>query len=113
MASIEGLCPNAMFSALAPRTEIPPHHGETNARLVVHLPLIVPKRCTYRVGYERREWKVGEILVFDDTIEHTARNDSDDLRVVLIFDVWNPLLSSEERAIVSEIALAARAFAAL
>jgi aspartate beta-hydroxylase len=110
MADIGGLCPNAMFSALAPHTEIPPHHGETNARLVVHLPLIVPENCTYRVGFEERRWTVGEVLIFDDTLEHTARNDSDELRVVLIFDVWNPLLSVEERQIVRDLAAAARTF---
>lgn len=113
MASIEGLCPNAMFSALAPHTEIPPHTGETNARLVVHLPLIVPPKCTYRVGYERREWKVGEILVFDDTLEHMARNDSDEIRVVLIFDIWNPLIPVSEREMVRQLATAARTFAAI
>jgi aspartate beta-hydroxylase len=110
MADIDGLCPNAMFSALAPHTEIPPHHGETNARLVVHLPLIVPDRCTYRVGYEHRTWEVGKTLIFDDTIEHTARNDSNELRVVLIFDVWNPLLSAGERDNVRALTKAARAF---
>ena len=73
---------------------IPPHNGETNARVVAHLPLIVPEGCLYRVGAEQRRWTVGEILVFDDTIEHEARNDSDELRVVLIFDLWNPLLSA-------------------
>jgi aspartyl/asparaginyl beta-hydroxylase (cupin superfamily) len=113
MATIGGLCPNAMFSALAPHTEIPPHHGETNARLVVHLPLIVPEKCTYRVGFEHRTWKVGEILVFDDTIEHTARNDSDELRVVLIFDIWNPLIPSEAREAVRRLAAAARTFSAI
>lgn len=112
MATINGLCPNAMFSALAPHTQIPPHTGETNARLVVHLPLIVPEKCTYRVGFEHRTWTVGEILVFDDTIEHMARNDSDELRVVLIFDIWNPLITLAERAIVSRLATAARTFAA-
>lgn len=109
MADIGGLCPNAMFSALAPHTEIPPHTGETNARLVVHLPLIVPEKCTYRVGFEHRTWKEGELLIFDDTIEHTARNDSDQLRVVLIFDVWNPLLAPEERDVVRALAAANRA----
>lgn len=112
MATLDGLCPNAMFSALAPHTEIPPHTGETNARLVVHLPLIVPEKCTYRVGFERRTWKVGEILVFDDTIEHMARNDSDELRVVLIFDIWNPLIPREERPVIAAIAAAARTFSA-
>ena len=110
MAEIGGLCPNAMFSALAPHTQIPPHHGETNARLVVHLPLIVPPGCTYRVGFERTGWTVGEVLIFDDTLEHEARNDSDDLRVVLIFDVWNPLLSLAEREMVQAMTAAARAF---
>ena len=97
MAEIGGLCPNAMFSALAPKTTIPPHHGETNARLVAHLPLIVPPHCSYRVGFEQCQWEVGKVLVFDDTIEHEARNDSDELRGVLIFDVWNPVLTGAER----------------
>jgi aspartate beta-hydroxylase len=110
MADIGGLCPNAMFSALAPHTQIPPHHGETNARLVVHLPLIVPEHCRYRVGFEHRRWNVGEVLIFDDSIEHEARNDSDELRVVLIFDVWNPLLSDAEREMVRVVSAATREF---
>jgi len=110
MAEIGGLCPNAMFSALAPHTTIPPHNGETNARVVVHLPLIVPEGCIYRVGADQRRWNVGEILVFDDTIEHEARNDSDELRVVMIFDVWNPLLSAAERSMVQAIVAATRTF---
>lgn len=109
-ADIEGMCPNAMFSALAPHTRIPPHTGDTNARLVVHLPLIVPEGCSYRVGFERRRWNVGEVLIFDDSIEHEARNDSDELRVVLIFDIWNPLLSAAEREMVGEITRASREF---
>jgi aspartate beta-hydroxylase len=110
MAQIDGLCPNALFSALAPRTRIPPHHGETNARLVAHLPLVVPESCVLRVGFEERCWNVGEALVFDDTIEHEARNDSDELRVVLIFDLWNPLLLPSERDMVNAMAAAAREF---
>jgi len=107
---IAGLCPNAMFSALAPHTVIPPHTGETNARLVAHLPLIVPEQCRFRVGHEWRTWREGEVLVFDDTIEHEARNDSDQLRVVLIFDVWNPLLSPAERGMVSALSSALREY---
>lgn len=110
LADIGGLCPNVMFSALAPHSHIPPHHGETNARLVVHLPLIVPPNCSYRVGFEHRQWRVGEVLVFDDSIEHEARNDSDELRVVLIFDIWNPLLSDGEREMVRAVSAATREF---
>jgi aspartate beta-hydroxylase len=100
MPRMPGLCPNAMFSMLAPKTHIPPHHGETNARLIVHLPLVVPPHCRYRVGFERRQWQLGQALIFDDTIEHEAHNDSNEPRVVLIFDTWNPLLSAQERELV-------------
>jgi aspartyl/asparaginyl beta-hydroxylase (cupin superfamily) len=110
MAEIGGLCPNAMFSVLAPKTTIPPHNGETNARVVGHLPLVVPENCLYRVGFEERRWRVGEVLVFDDSIEHEARNDSDQIRVVLIFDLWNPRISEAERGLVQAITTARRAF---
>jgi aspartyl/asparaginyl beta-hydroxylase (cupin superfamily) len=110
LADIGGLTPNAMFSALAPKSHIPPHNGETNARVIAHLPLIVPERCSYRVGFDWRQWRVGETLIFDDTIEHEARNDSDELRVVLIFDLWNPLLDTADRDVVRRLAAAARSF---
>jgi len=105
---IAGLCPNAMFSALAPGAHIPPHTGETNARLVAHLPLVVPENCSYRVGYDWKRWREGKCWVFDDTIEHEARNDSDQLRVILMFDVWNPLLSVAEREMATALAGAMR-----
>lgn len=107
---IDGLCPNAMFSALAPRTRIPPHTGETNARLVAHLPLVVPDGCAFRVGHDWRTWQEGKVFVFDDSIEHEARNDSAALRVVLIFDVWNPLLTAAERELVTTLASAMREY---
>jgi aspartyl/asparaginyl beta-hydroxylase (cupin superfamily) len=100
---IPGASPNAMFSLLAPRTEIPPHVGISNARLVCHLPLVVPEGCWFRVGAETRPWRTGEAFVFDDTIEHQAANPSDELRVVLIFDIWHPDLSPTERDAVSAL----------
>lgn len=93
---VTGASPNAMFSLLAPRTEIPPHVGISNTRLVCHVPLIVPEGCWFRVGAETLHWRPGQAFVFDDTIEHEAANPSDDLRVVLIFDVWHPDLSDVE-----------------
>jgi aspartyl/asparaginyl beta-hydroxylase (cupin superfamily) len=92
-----------MFSLLAPRTRIPPHSGVANTRLVCHLPLIVPPGCGFRVGAETRAWKPGEAFVFDDTIEHEAWNDSGELRVVFIFDVWAWALSEAERRAVAKI----------
>ncbi len=98
-----GRMPAAMFSLLRPHTRIPPHTGVANVRLVVHLPLIVPPACGFRVGNETRQWREGEAWVFDDTIEHEAWNDSDDDRYVFIFDVWNPRLSTAEREMISAV----------
>lgn len=94
---IPGRAPTAFFSLLQPHTRIPPHTGVTNTRAIVHLPLIVPDSCGFRVGGETRTWREGEAFAFDDTIEHEAWNDSDQLRVVLIFDVWNPHLTKTEQ----------------
>lgn len=99
--------PAAMFSALTPRTRIPPHTGIANFRLVVHLPLVVPAGCGFRVGGEIREWREGEAWVFDDTIEHEAWNDSDQRRIILICDVWSPFLSGAEREAIAAV-IAAR-----
>ena len=92
--------PNAFFSILEPRTRIPPHTGVTNARLTVHLPLVVPPDCGFRVGSETREWVPGKAWVFDDSIEHEAWNNSAAPRAILIFDIWNPYLSAAERELV-------------
>jgi len=94
--------PTAVFSILDARTRIPPHTGVNNTRLIVHLPLIVPAGCGFRVGGEQREWQPGKAFVFDDTIEHEAWNDSNEPRAVLILDIWNPALSDAERAMVCE-----------
>lgn len=101
LAHVPGRTPSAMFSLLSPKTRIPPHTGFINTRLICHLPLIVPADCGFRVGSENRAWKEGEAWLFDDTIEHEAWNDSDQRRVLLLFDVWRPELSAEERALVA------------
>jgi aspartyl/asparaginyl beta-hydroxylase (cupin superfamily) len=100
---VPGASPNAMFSLLAPRTRIPPHTGVANTRLVCHLPLIVPPDCGFRCGATTRQWVVGETFVFDDTIEHEAWNDSGELRVVLIVDLWPPALDAVEREAVARM----------
>ena len=79
------------------RSRIPAHVGVTNTRCTVHLPLVVPPECGFRVGSTTREWIPGQAWVFDDTINHEAWNLSDTPRAILIFDIWNPLLSAPER----------------
>jgi aspartyl/asparaginyl beta-hydroxylase (cupin superfamily) len=53
--------------------------------------------CTVRVGNEPRTWQQGETIIFDDSIEHEARNDGNAIRIVLLFEIWRPELSAEER----------------
>ncbi len=100
---VPGCSPTAVFSILDAGTRIPPHTGVNNTRLVVHLPLIVPPGCGFRVGAERREWLPGKAFVFDDTMEHEAWNDSDTPRAVLILDIWSPFLSAAERDLVRSL----------
>lgn len=104
---IRGRAPNVFFSILKAGSHIPAHSGVTNVRTVVHLPLIVPERCEFRVGGETRAWVEGRAFAFDDTIEHEAWNRSDRDRAVLIIDVWNPYLSDHERAMICGLYAAA------
>ena len=99
LAALPARAPSVFFSLLAPGTHLPAHTGVTNLRAIIHLPLIVPENCGFRVGGETRAWRVGEAWAFDDTIEHEAWNRSDRLRAILIFDVWNPYITETERTL--------------
>lgn len=97
---IPNIGPAVFFSILDAHSHIPAHTGVTNTRLIVHVPLVIPPGCRFRVGSDTREWQPGTALVFDDTIEHEAWNDSDVPRAVLIFDIWNPYLTGIEQELV-------------
>ncbi|MDO9589276.1 MAG: aspartyl/asparaginyl beta-hydroxylase domain-containing protein [Brevundimonas sp.] len=101
LCRVPGRTPSILFSKLTAGARIPPHHGLINTRLICHLPLIVPPGSRFRVGNDARAWKEGQAWAFDDTIEHEAANDSSEERTILIFDVWKPELTEEERALVS------------
>lgn len=104
--TVPGRAPTVFFSIMDPGVHIPPHTGVTNSRLIVHLPLVLPGKCRFRVGSTTREWRFGEAWVFDDSIDHEAWNDSALPRAILIFDVWNPFLSDAERSLISEATVA-------
>ncbi len=85
---------SAMFSILSPGKHIPPHGGPYKGVLRYHLGLMVPGepgQCRIRVGNDIRPWVAGKSLVFDDTFEHEAWNDTDGTRVVLFVDFKRPL----------------------
>jgi ornithine lipid ester-linked acyl 2-hydroxylase len=93
LRSVPGL-QSAWFSILAPRYHIPRHRGVTKSVLRAHLGLIIPaqrERCTMQVGDSRVGWEPGKCLVFDDFYPHEVWNDTDEERVVLIFDFERPM----------------------
>jgi aspartate beta-hydroxylase len=87
----------AYFSRMRPQTHVKAHRGPTNLRVRCHLPLIVPEGdCAIRVDRETRQWKRGECCVFDDYYEHEAWNRTNNERLILIVDLWNPALTGQE-----------------
>jgi aspartyl/asparaginyl beta-hydroxylase (cupin superfamily) len=111
-AQLKNRSPSVLFSLLRPGARIPPHTGEINARLICHLPLIVPPNCALRVGNDTRAVVEGKAWVFDDTMEHEAWNRSSETRVILLLEIWRPELTLEERALVSAMFEAIEAYGA-
>ncbi|MBV9957195.1 MAG: aspartyl/asparaginyl beta-hydroxylase domain-containing protein [Acidobacteria bacterium] len=89
LSKVSGLT-TAGFSRLAPQTHIKPHVGWVASVYRLHLGLVVPESCKLRVGTEVRNWVEGECLIFDDTVEHEAWNNSNQSRVVLLLDFLRP-----------------------
>jgi beta-hydroxylase len=90
--SVPGLL-TAFFSILAPGGRLTPHRGPYQGVLRYHLGLIVPdpaEACGISVGGEVAHWREGASLLFDDSYEHHAWNDTDQPRVVLFADVVRP-----------------------
>ena len=103
LSRIGSRTPAVLFSRLEPGAHIPPHAGMLKCRLICHLPLIGPQGCWLRVGNETREWQEGKLLIFDDSFEHEAKNPTGELRIILLFDIWRPELTEEERGGISSI----------
>ena len=91
----------AFFASMKPHSSIKPHSDFTNFVLTSHLPLVIPEngnnKCRLSVGDETRQWMEGEVMMFDTSIYHDAINDSDDMRYILMFRVWHPDLTADER----------------
>jgi aspartyl/asparaginyl beta-hydroxylase (cupin superfamily) len=84
----------AFFSILSPHKHIEAHRGPYKGVLRYHLGLRIPEpreQSAIRVDDEVRGWTEGGSLIFDDTYEHEAWNDTDGVRVVLFVDFVRPL----------------------
>mmetsp|Transcript_72747 Transcript_72747/g.207203 ORF Transcript_72747/g.207203 Transcript_72747/m.207203 type:complete len:338 (-) Transcript_72747:76-1089(-) len=98
------------FSMLPPGTKVLPHCGPSNMRLRLHLGLKVPnKQFRIRAGNETRTWKQGKVLLIEDSFEHEVLTPAapakatkltiDDVRTVLIVDVWHKDVTHLEMAV--------------
>ncbi|NUP05420.1 MAG: aspartyl/asparaginyl beta-hydroxylase domain-containing protein [Polyangiaceae bacterium] len=85
------------LSMLEPGTHIPAHFGGGNAKLTLHMPLVIPEGdCALRVDDETRRWKEGEMAIFDDTFDHEAWNRTGQRRAVILLKGYHPDLTVEE-----------------
>jgi aspartyl/asparaginyl beta-hydroxylase (cupin superfamily) len=85
---------SSWFSILAPNYHIKPHTGITKGIARAHLGLIIPKNwqsCSMTVGDETNYWREGKCFIFDDSMRHSVLNDTDEERVVLLFDFDRPM----------------------
>jgi beta-hydroxylase len=92
-AQIPGM-KTAFFSILSPQKHIAAHRGPYKGVLRYHLGLRIPEPqegCRIRVDEDVRHWTEGGSLIFDDTYDHEAWNDTDGVRVVLFVDFVRPL----------------------
>jgi len=84
----------AMFSLLPPKSKMEPHRGPYKGVI----------RCLFKLKLEDREgdvglqildkkfnWKNNDVIIFDDTLTHSAWNLSTGDRVVLFLDIERPL----------------------
>lgn len=83
-------CTTAYLSLLDPITFIPPHVGVLKGVLRYHLGLIVPEDkddCFIVVDGHKKNWSVGDDMMFDDTFLHHVTNRTGQKRLVLFLDI--------------------------
>ena len=83
----------AFFSILEPHKSVPAHESPYAGYLRYHLPLLVPtdNPPRMRVRDYWHTWREGEGLLFCDYWNHEVENHSDQVRVVLIVDLFRPM----------------------
>lgn len=84
---------SAYISVLGPLKMLNPHEGPWSGILRMHLGVIVPgiNKCTLINGGEAYHWQEGKCVLFDDTYEHVAINDTNEIRAILFLDIMRPL----------------------
>lgn len=97
---------SASVSIMESHSEIKPHYGDTDAIYRCHLGLEIPEgmpNCGFRVGYEDRAWKNGKLLIFNDAAYHKAWNNTNNRRVILLFDFIKPEFANQKKWICAKV----------
>ncbi len=94
------------FSLLPANSKIYPHSGVSNFRLRLHLGLTIPdnyKDCYIKNADKKGFWREGKVLVVDDSYLHSVNNNTNQDRIILIFDIWNPSISLMDKFLIKRI----------
>ncbi|MHC5064576.1 MAG: aspartyl/asparaginyl beta-hydroxylase domain-containing protein [Planctomycetota bacterium] len=91
----------AMFAMLPAGSRLGRHRDPFAGSLRYHLGLDTPNSdaCWIEVDGQRYSWRDGEVVVFDETYVHKAKNESDRDRLILFCDVTRPLRFAPLRAV--------------
>lgn len=78
------------ISMMKGQTAFLPHYGQTNTNIRCHLGIAIPSGlpdCGIRVGKETKPWEEGKVLMFSDSQQHETWNNTDQERVIFVFDI--------------------------
>jgi aspartyl/asparaginyl beta-hydroxylase (cupin superfamily) len=92
------------LSVLEPKTVLKEHTDPSNYFVTAHLGLKIPEACGLSAAGERRRWQTGKVIFFDPSFMHGAWNDSDELRIVLLFRTWHPGVTQLEKRVLTDLA---------
>lgn len=83
----------ALFACLNPGKTIRGHHDPFAFTLRYSLGLVTPNSedSGIMVNGDHYSWKDGESIIFDETYYHTAYNNTDTPRIILMTDIERPL----------------------
>lgn len=94
------------FNLLEPNSKIVPHYGDTNAIMRCHYGLEIPAtlpQVGFQVKDEIRSWEKAKLLIFCDGYIHSAWNNSDMPRYILLFDVVLPEFSYKKNVVCATV----------
>lgn len=87
---------SASYSFMAPGKHIPAHRGPFRGVLRFYLALSMPRLpdgrpgAVLRVADRAYRLEDGDFMLWDDTYPHEVWNESDQVRAVMLLDVWRP-----------------------